>query len=168
MMRPKDIAKSGTEHGIQSALFCWANVAMNHGFELADAWAEGALLPIRADDALPTIPELRWLHAVPNGGSRGDDAKSRAIRGNALKAEGVKPGVSDVFLPVKSWSQWDGERRTVNYCGLYVEMKKPGGKPTVEQVEFGAFVSAQGYYWTVCDDWRDAADIIEKYLWGKL
>lgn len=36
------------------------------------------------------IPELKWLHAIANGGARGDNEKSRAIRGGQLKAEGVK------------------------------------------------------------------------------
>lgn len=164
MMRPKDIAKTGTEHAIQTALFCWANMAMRHGFEAADAWCEGAQVVPLADDAPLAVPELKWFHAVPNGGSRGDTAKSRAIRGAQLKAEGVKTGVSDIFLPVsRNWADHNGR-----YSGLMIEMKRPGEKPTLEQVEYGAFVSAQGYYWTVCDDWRQAADIIMYYLWGKL
>ena len=39
-MTPDQIAKNGSEHAIQSALFAWAAVAENHGFEVADLWVE--------------------------------------------------------------------------------------------------------------------------------
>lgn len=101
-------------------------------------------------------PELRWLHHIPNGGARGDDAKTRAIRGNALKAEGVKVGVADLFLPVKR-----GE-----FSGLYIEMKKPGKlkNTSQEQKEFGEFVKAQGFGWIVCDNWESAVQVLQDYL----
>jgi hypothetical protein len=135
-MKPSDLAKSGTESGHQRAVFAWA--ALN----------------------VARFPELKWLHHIPNGGSRGDDAKSRAIRGNALKAEGVRTGVSDISLPVKR-----GE-----YSGLYIEMKKPGKikGESAEQKEFGAFVKSQGFGYQVCDNWESAVALIEQYLnWGK-
>ncbi len=58
-------------------------------------------------------PALRWLFAVPNGAH-----KSRAA---ALKfqKEGLKPGVSDLFLP---------EARG-GYNGLF-EMKRVNAKPS--------------------------------------
>lgn len=132
MMKPEQLAKSGTESGHQRAVFCWAalNVAR---------W-----------------PELKWLHHIPNGGSRGDDAKSRAIRGGAMKAEGVRTGVADLCLPVKR-----GE-----FSGLYIEMKKPGKIKNVsaEQAEFGEFVKAQGFGWIVCDNWESVVKVLQEYL----
>jgi hypothetical protein len=129
-MTPEDIAKSGTESSIQKALFAWC--ALNVG----------------------KYPELKWFHAIPNGGSRGDSVKSRAIRGMQLKAEGVKKGVSDCFLPVKR-----------NDCsGLYIEMKKPGGKESVEQKEFGKFVIEQNFGYICCDSWEKAKDMLIMYL----
>lgn len=134
-MTPDQLAKSGTESGHQRAVFCWAALNQNR-------W-----------------PELKWLHHIPNGGSRGDDAKSRAIRGGALKAEGVRTGVADICLPVKR-----GE-----YSGLYIEMKKPGKIKTTsaEQKEFGDFVKAQGFGWVVCDNWESAVQVIQEYLQWK-
>ena len=129
-MKPEDLAKSGTEHGEQAALFAWAALAVKQ-------W-----------------PELRWFHAIPNGGSRGSDARTRAIGGAILKAEGVRPGVSDTLLPVKRGP----------YSGLYIEMKKRGSKATLEQLEFGAFVQSQGFGFVVCDDWTKAKDILIQYL----
>ena len=38
-------------------------------------------------------PELQWLHAIPNGGSRNKFEAGR------MKGEGVKPGVYDLCLP---------------------------------------------------------------------
>ena len=60
------------EHRIQAALFKWAR------YSAAET------------------PVLRLMFAIPNGGARD------AITGAILKAEGVKPGVPDVFLPVAS------------------------------------------------------------------
>lgn len=131
-MTPDQLAKSGTESGHQRAVFCWA--ALN----------------------VTRLPELRWLHHIPNGGSRGDDARSRAIRGATLKAEGVRTGVADLCLPVKR-GEWSG---------LYIEMKKPGKlkNTSAEQKEFGAFVQSQGFGWVVCDNWETAVKVLEEYL----
>lgn len=138
-MLPQDLAKSGTEHGEQSALFCWAGLNL---------WR---------------FPVLRWLHAIPNGGSRGDDAKSRAIRGGQMKAEGVKTGVADVFLPIPKGG----------YHGLYIEMKKPNQRPVKktskgglsdEQILFAEFCYEHGYGWKVCYTWLEAVETIIAYL----
>jgi len=129
-MKPEDLAKSSTESGHQRAVFAWAALHLSR-------W-----------------PELRWLHHIPNGGSRGDTQRARMIRGAQLKAEGVKTGVSDLCLPVKR-----GE-----YSGLYIEMKKPGGKETSEQKEFGAFVQSQGFGYVCCDHWEKAVQVIQEYL----
>lgn len=130
MITPETLAKAGTESAHQQAVMCWA--AMNTA----------------------THPELRWLHHIPNGGARGDDAKTRAIRGGKLKAEGVKEGVSDLCLPVK---------RGI-YSGLYIEMKKPGGKPSKLQLEFGVFVTEQGFRFCIIDNWQDAVACLTRYL----
>ena len=129
-MSPESIAKSGTESAHQQALFAWC--ALN----------------------IETYPELKWFHAIPNGGSRGDNQRSRAIQGGKLKAEGVKSGVADCFLPVKRgvWS------------GLYIEMKRDTGKPSKEQKEFGVFVQLQGFGFVVCYNWEDAVKCLKEYL----
>ena len=125
-MTPEQIAKSGTEHAHQAALFAWC--ALN----------------------VDKYPELKWFHAIPNGGLRDK------ITASKLKAEGVKSGVSDTCLPVKRG----------NYSGLYIEMKKPGGKETKEQKEFGEFVKKQGFAYICCNTWIDAANMLLRYLQG--
>lgn len=138
-MKPEDFARSGTEAGHQTALFAWAAIAARQH------------------------PELEWLHAIPNGGARGDDVKSRQIRGGQLKAQGVRAGVADVCLPVLR----------LPYSGFYIEMKKPSERPkragsaggvSDKQAEFGAFVQSQGFAWTVCYSWEEARDALLKYL----
>ena len=66
-------------------------------------------------------PELGLLFHIPNGGSR---SKAEAGR---FKAEGVKAGVPDLFLPVPR-----GE-----YHGLFIELKRrQGGRVSDEQKDW--------------------------------
>ncbi len=166
-MTPATLAKSNTEHAHQTAVFAWAAIAALHGIATAIAYSDG--VPIKeaiAEFGSAPIPELNWFHAIPNGGSRGDDEKTRTIRGGALKAEGVRSGVADTFLPVRR-----GE-----YSGLYIEMKKPSEKPkregskggvSDEQRSFGEFVKSQGFGFVVCYSWIEAVENLTAYLnWG--
>jgi hypothetical protein len=77
--------------------------------------------------AVEPIPECRWLHANPNGGNRS------AVTGARLKAEGVKRGIPDLFLPfpIRKYIGW--------YHGFYIEVKTPKGSQTKEQKEFEKF-----------------------------
>lgn len=94
------------------------------------------------------LPGLELLHAIPNGGAR------NAITGAKLKAEGVKPGVPDLHLPVPLHGR----------PGLYLELKrKAGSAVTPAQREWHAALIAQGYAVVVCRGARDAMDAIEAY-----
>ncbi len=94
------------------------------------------------------IPELRWMHAIPNGGRR------NAAEGARLKRQGVKSGVWDIHLPVV----------TYDYPGLYIELKAGKNKLTENQSEFGLHLKQQGYAHHVCYTWTDAKDKILRYL----
>lgn len=96
-----------------------------------------------------TYPELRWFHAIKN-----EERSGNVVAGARAKQSGIKAGVSDTCLPVK---------RGV-YSGLYIEMKKPGGKPSEKQLEFGEFVKRQGFYFIVCEHWEHAKDVLVWYL----
>ena len=179
-MTPETLAKSGTEHAHQVALFAWAAVARLHGFKAADEWAKGAKGVAELRWQSEPVDALEWLHAIPNGGVRGDDEKSRAIRGGQLKAEGVRSGVPDIFLPWPLFENtYDGcgdckgfSERMIRYAGLYIEMKKPSMKPkregmggvSVEQKAFGEYAKSVGYGFAVCYSWREAADVIRSYI----
>jgi hypothetical protein len=127
-MSPEQYAAVGTEHAHQVALFMW----MQQNRDI--------------------YPELEWAFAIPNGGERNPAVAAR------LKAEGVKSGVSDIFIPVPR-----------GYLhGLFIEMKKPGGKESQNQKEFGAFVSDLYYWYECCDHWEKARDLIVRYMTGNL
>lgn len=188
-MTPEQLASSGSEHSQQRALFAWANMAERFGFDLAsdprlyEPGAVAQFLPggVNAHIAYP-VPELRWLHAIPNGGQRDK------ITAGKLKAEGVKKGVLDVFLPLPMHfegrtvaTERDGEFVILTrYCGLYLELKRPEKlkagvrKPLIvdtaagtlkdEQTEFVAYARGAGYAVSVCFDWYSATREIEMYI----
>lgn len=96
-----------------------------------------------------THPELRLLHAIPNGGSR------NPIEAVHLKQQGVKPGIPDICLPCARGG----------WHGLYIEMKRrKGGRVSEEQRAMIKALTAQGYRAEVCKGWEDAARIITEYL----
>lgn len=156
MPTPTQLAKSGSEHSEQVAVFAWCAVACYRGLRAAnDELAYTTPGICESYGTHNAIPALKWIHAIPNGGSRGDDEKTRAIRGGQLKAEGVRSGVADILWPY----------RRKEFAGLYIEMKKEkGGTTSPEQKEFGEFVKSQGYVWVVCHGWKEAVKVIQEYL----
>lgn len=160
-MTPNKLAKSGTEHGEQVALFAYVAVAYLHGFDVADEWCKTGKLPQRDPDAPPKVPALEWFHAIHNQG-HGDK-----VRGANAKAEGVRKGVADTFLP------WP----VAGWHGLYIEMKKVSERPksetakggvSDEQAAFGDYVRRVGYGFMVCYGWEHAVTTLRSYIeWGK-
>lgn len=147
-LTPEALAKSGTEHGEQVALMQWCALNRKHA------------------------PELDLLFAVPNGGER------NIIVAGRLKAEGVKTGVPDLFLPVPKPTQFQVPT-SVWYHGLFIEMKKPAarlkrapahvwdtGGVSDQQVGWLNTLTAQGYKCVVCYSWLEAANQIKLYLTG--
>src|SRR5690348_6356166 len=78
----------------------------------------------------PEYPFLGLMFAIPNGGHRHIAVARR------LKAEGVKAGVPDIFLP---WAS-DG------YHGLFIELKRrKGGTVSDEQADWHDALLQAGY-----------------------
>lgn len=97
------------------------------------------------------MPELELLYHVPNEGKR-----SRAT-GARLKAEGMRPGVPDICLPVARGGKH----------GLYIELKKrKGGRLTPAQRQWLEKLKGQGYRAEACHGWEAAARVIKEYLRG--
>lgn len=100
--------------------------------------------------ALSGISELRLMFAIPNGGHRHVAVAAK------LKAEGVKPGIPDIFLPVA-----DDYR---GHIGLWIEMKSAKGRATPIQKQWHADLQQQGYCVAVCHGWQEAQKAILIYL----
>lgn len=114
-----------TEHAEQRALLTWASMSTGKH------------------------PELRLLFAIPNGGAR-----SKAAAGK-LKAEGVKPGVPDLCLPVARGG----------FHGLYLEMKRTkGGTLSPEQKQWRHDLIEQGYHVALCKGQPQAQQTLTTYL----
>lgn len=125
MITPEKLAEPGTEHAHQVALFAW--IALNQA----------------------TYPDLMKAFAIPNGGERNVKVAAR------MKAEGVRPGVLDIFLPLSRGG----------YHGLFIEMKKPGKKSATspEQKKRIEELRADGYGAVVCDHWEQARHMLIEY-----
>ena len=122
-MTPEQIAASGTEHSVQSALFCW--IAQQTDY-----------------------PELKLAFSIPNGGLRDKITAAR------LKAEGVKSGVWDIFLPVPRG----------RYHGMFIEMKVGNNRLTEMQREFRDNLT-ENYQFVVCYSWEEARNEMLLYMW---
>lgn len=128
-----------SEHSEQVEVFRWANEIAYAGFNLVLSNAEKPYDKTK----LEPVPVLHLMHAIPNGGARGNDTQTNKIRGAMLKAEGVKKGVPDIFLPVP----------LNGYHGLYIEMKvadRKKGRPSKEQEQFLDSVGKLGYAYAIC------------------
>lgn len=91
------------------------------------------------------------LFAIPNGGLRNIRVAKK------LKAEGVLPGVADLFLMHPSGG----------YHGLFIEMKqRKKGQQSVSQKEFEKEANEAGFCYLVARGFDQALDMIKKYLDG--
>jgi len=129
---PEKLAANDTESGHQQALMLALVIERQAGRLLAS----------------------EWLYHVANGRKRDiEDA-------GTLKAEGVKPGILDLCLPVACRG----------YHGLYIEMKKPaersrrGGGVKPDQLRFMQHLTRHGYLGLVCYHWQEALHYIQWYL----
>lgn len=123
-----------SEHDEQSALITWADYQSN------------------------IYPELQLLFAVINGAklpwtrnARGQRFSREAMH---LKAEGLKAGVPDLWLPAARG----------RYHGLVIEMKFGTNKPSDEQLWWLQTLAGQGYKTAVCWSFEAARRAILEYL----
>lgn len=115
-----------SEHDLQKSFFDWANLK-----------------------AL-TDPRYQWFFAVPNGGWR------HIVTAVRLKEEGVKRGVCDVFIPIK----------TDKYIGGVIEFKHGKNEVTDEQELWLEHFKSQGWATCVAYD-LDTAKAFTTKLLGK-
>lgn len=86
--------------------------------------------------------------AIPNGGNRD------AITGAILKREGVTPGIPDIMIASANGV----------YHGLFIEMKKEGGRLSPSQKDVKAKLESEGYRVEMCQGWEQAVKITQEYL----
>jgi hypothetical protein len=125
---PEQLAASGSEAAHQTALFAWAALSCYR-------W-----------------PELAWMFAIPNGGTR------NKVEAGFMKAAGVRAGVPDILLPVARWGKH----------GLWIELKVGNNKPRKNQNEWMQMLKHLGYAVVVAYSWTQAKDYIIQYLDGDL
>lgn len=103
-------------------------------------------------------PCLDWLHAIPNGAKlpwrKNASGQRYSPEAMKLKAEGLTPGVPDLFLPYPARG----------YHGFYVEMKAPGKLSEVRdgQRDFMAWAESVGF---LCQAHDSADGAIEALRW---
>lgn len=139
--------KVKSEHAEQVMLFQWLAKCAFGGIAYADG----------ESTELKPIPQLRFAFAIPNGGARADNRNVAAIRGSALKLEGVRRGVPDIMIPVPF-----GE-----YHGLFIEMKVSDpkrGKVSTQQKEYLEYLNSCGYRAVVCYGEAHAKQVIRHYF----
>jgi len=88
------------------------------------------------------------IYAIPNGGHRKPAVAAK------LKAEGVVAGIPDLHLPIAAGREH----------GLYIEMKRPGERPTAAQLIRMGQLRQNGYRAVVAEGWRAAVAILTDYL----
>jgi hypothetical protein len=157
MTKPKRFSEieGSSERSIQMAFFSFCSFAMVHGFDAAFAFDETGVMPKPRSDF--AVPDLRWIHSIPNGAAFGGaDDKQRAFRGAMMKMEGLRPGISDVFLPVASCGRH----------GLYIEFKNDSGSLRPAQSDFIAYARSKGFAVVICRSWKAAARVVRFYIEG--
>ncbi len=93
-------------------------------------------------------PELNLLYAIPN------EDKRSVERVRKLKAQGMRPGLPDLCLPTPRG----------DFHGLYIELKRPGGKLRPNQELWLKALAGQGYMTAVCIGADEAITTIKDYL----
>jgi len=100
---------------------------------------------------LALTKDLILAHAIPNGGLR------NKVVAKKLKAEGVKSGVPDIFIPIPR----------NGFHGLYIEMKKTKGWSINQNQKFWLnYLNDKSYYAVVCKGAFEAYDVTMDYLSG--
>ena len=109
---------------------------------------------LEAQEQATVVEWCDWMGVpifhIPNGGFR------NPREGRNLKLQGVRAGVPDLFIPVASGG----------FHGLFVEMKKEGGRLSPKQREWLQLLNRQGYKAVSCIGAGAAIDTIKEYIHG--
>lgn len=106
------------------------------------------------------LPLMKWakMHPICRDSliHIANERRTSPSHGAMLKAMGVMPSVSDLFLMVTAGG----------LSGYWIELKAPGKRVTKEQAEFLSRARENGYAADWFDNWEKAKDSIVNYLSG--
>lgn len=120
-------------------------------------------IPLEAAEQRALVAWLKYHPVLKNYFCKiPNDGKRSVVAGAHSKLEGLRPGVSDLFIyyPTKT------------YAGLWLEVKRnmvypPSAMKTptwISQEEFKKVVEGVGYSAKTCYGWEDGKNIISVYL----
>jgi hypothetical protein len=152
-MNPFSVSDTDSEALNQAALFSWLSMVQAFGVAAANdprSYTEAGhakTVGFPQPDSVRNDCEL--VHGIMNGLEL-KDARS----GAAAKASGLRPGIPDIFVPIRrgSWS------------GLYIELKTPKGTLRKSQEKMIPLLQAQGFMVKICIGWRQASVALLSYL----
>lgn len=117
---------------------------------------QGAAVMSEAEEQAAVVQylELKGIpfYHVPN------ERKCSPQAGARLKAQGVRPGVPDLCIPVPSGK----------YHALYIEMKAKGGRITEHQRKWIEVLRHYGNFAAVCYGADNAMALIDAYMGGRV
>ena len=118
------------------------------GIEITEASIQSAFF-----EWLSLYSRLRLAtFAIPNGGSR------NCLEAKNLKAQGVTPGVPDLFMAVP----YNG------FQGLFIELKSKTGRLSEQQKKWIDNLNDRSYKAVVCYSLDEAMNAVTEYLGGNL
>ena len=122
-----------------------------------EAWgrSESELQILVVSSLLPYLnefPELELMHSIPNGDWRGFKTAKK------LKAEGLKPGIPDISLPIPRGG----------YHGMYLELKNARGSVKADQWRIMIELHKHGYFVALTNSLTKAQCLVLQYLEGEI
>ena len=115
----------------------------------------------------------RLLFSLPNaqillGLCKSDKDRLKVLA--YLKAEGLQPGVPDLFLAhykkgdLYPTGQSGHYVQAVDFCGLFIELKRKGGKPSKDQLFMADLLRCAGFNVVIAYGFEEAQRAIRAYI----
>jgi hypothetical protein len=121
----------------------------------------GKFKPLVPTEHQEQVKLIQWCNAHPVADcifSSQAGVRTTIGTANKAKAEGMRKGVPDLFLPVPAGG----------FHGLFIELKRvKNAKPSKEQQDWIEFLNKQGYFAIVCYGADEAIAVIQRYLTSK-
>lgn len=126
----------------------WARASDNIGVEASEHEIQCAYFQWVAQRAYQD-ERFKNIFAIPNGGAR------HIVTAVKMKAEGVRPGVPDIFIAAPN---------QLGANGAFIEVKKAGKKATATQLEWHDRLRKHGYVVVVLDSLDKLIRFTQNYM----